>query len=456
MKKWAVLGLVAALAVGGGVAWVLAGRAGSDPSGIPSLAERIASLGHEPATDNGLLMDRCFNLQPLTDASGALTPELAAFPARLLDKEFELTDIRFGDLCYEATPTKMLETEWKHPETGVEVLVDQYPGTNAPTRIAPASASFSDAGYEYYILSISQLTQARDGPSPANLLRGFNTVVEQLRPPAALRCFYRAVSKDWADLASVGIGDPRGAVPPEYSALRLEFTALEQPETGCPETTRPPAVEPAVQFQAMFSGPGSSLLAIFAHSLTPDEVETPATFGPGGAGWKNGRFRFSMNWAPEHVSDAQARAIAAALDPGFGAVCAPSARRVEFAELQQPNVREPVRPGGLASGVMGTFVLIGRTSECADGGRDGFQAHWVMEYRDRGALVDVTALRGEQLPYMRPMVFEGKTLYWMRPDGIAFYVSGLKAEFSRDELLGVARSVDPTFDETLLTVPPPP
>lgn len=462
MKKWAVLALVTALAIGGGATWALATRGGERQTSTPSLADRIASLGDNPSPESDLVMDRCYNLVPVTDGSGHVTPELAAFPARLLDSEFELTAIRFGDLCYEPTPTKMLETEWKHRKTGVELMIDQYGTSTMPTRIAPLYATFSDAGYDFNIINLRLHGDLSPSGLPLKAIdaatahRVVELAVHQLRPPVPLSCFYRSVAKDWPDLAGLGIGDPRDAIPNGYSSLNLNFTALERPARDCPPASPPPSAEPEVQLQAMFSGPGSSLLAVFVSSVTPDDIESPATFRPGDARWRNAKYRYSINWAPERVTDEQARAIAKALDPGFGAVCSLSARAVSFAELQQPNLREPVRPGGLPAVTTGSFLIVGGSPGCASGAPRGFQAHWLMEYRDRAGLVDVTALGGEQLPDMRPMVFEGRTLYWKRPDGMAFYVSGIKAEFSRDELLAIARSVDPSFDESLLTTPPPP
>lgn len=462
MKKWAVLALVAALAIGGGATWALAARGGERQTSTPSLADRIASLGENPSPESGLVMDRCYNLAPVTDGSGHLTPELAAFPARLLDSEFELTAIRFGDLCYQPTPTKMLETEWRHRKTGVELMIDQFATSTMPTRIAPLYATFADAGYDFNIINVSLYGNvSADGfpekpVDPATAHRIVEMAAQQLRPPVPLSCFYRTVAKDWSDLAGFGLGDPRPAVPDGYSLARPEFTVLERPSKDCPPASPPPTAEPQVQFQAMFSGPGSSLLAVFASSVTPDDIESPATFRPGDARWHNAKYRFSINWAPERVTDEQARAIAKALDPGFAAVCPLSARAVSFADLNQPNVREPRRPDGLPAVISSSFLVVGSSIGCASDAPPGFQAHWLLEYRDRAGLVDVTALGGEQLPNMRPMVFEDKTLYWKRGDGVAFYVSGLKAEFTREELLAIARSLDPSFDESLLAAPPPP
>lgn len=456
MKKWAVLGLVAALAVGGGVAWAVANRSNDASTNTPTLAERIASLGDSPSPGSGLILDRCYDETPLLDETGALNPDLAAFPARLLDSEFELTAMRFGDLCYQTSPTFMLETEWRHRKTGATLMVDQTATSTMPARIAPLYATFSDNAYDFYVMNLSMLGYPNPGVDGATHHRIVELAIQQLRPPVPLSCFYRSISKDWSDLAALGIGDPRGAIPDGFHPMNLDLTALEQPSAGCPATTPPPSAESAVQLQAMFGGDGNRLLGVFARSLTPEDHDAQATFGSGDARWQNAKYQFSLNWHPEQLSDEQVRAIATALDPGFEQVCSLSARQVDSAELKGIGIREPVRPGGLPAEVGGSFFLIGQSPGCADAGPGGFQVHWLMEYRDRGGLVDVTALRGEQVPYMRPMVFEGKTLYWLRPDGIAFYVSGLKAEFSRDELLGVARSVDPTFDETLLSVPPSP
>lgn len=455
MKKWAVVAFVAALAVGSGAAWALANRGDGDAPGMPSLAQRIASLGDDPSPASDLVMDRCYHMAPLFDESGALNPDLAAFPARLLDNQFELTALRFGDLCYEAAPTKMLETEWKHRKTGATLMVDQYPGTDLPTRIGPLYASFSDEGSNFHVMSLSLFGVPQGTVDQATALRVTEIAVEQLQPPVPLSCFYRTISKDWSDLAALGIGDPRTAIPNGYAPFRLDFTSLEQQQHGCRSTVSPPPEEAPIQLQAMFSGPGSSLLAIFARSLTDAVPDARTTFGPGDARWQNDRFAFSINWAPEHVSDEEIRAIARALDPGFGSVCALSARRVEFSDLPPANLLEPLKPGGLPAIVSGTFVIVGHSGACANETSNGFQARWLMEYRDRGGLVDVTALRGEQMPTMRPLVLED-TLYWRRGDGVAFYVSGLKAGFSHEELLDFARSVDPAFDESSLRPPPQP
>lgn len=455
VKKWVVLGTVLALALTAGAAWAVARRDGSERVAVPSLKERVAALPDGSSPEQGLLLDRCFELRPVSDGSGALNPELAAFPARLLDDTFELTAVRFGDLCFRTPQVRMLETEWKHRETGVEVMIDQYAGTDAPTRVATNSASFNDDGFDFYILGISELLHPHDAVDVSIQSGVLETAVQQLGPPVSLSCFYRTTGKSWGDLAAFGIGDPRPAVPSDYTPLNLEFTVLEPPPADCPGTKSPPAAESSVQFRAMFNGPGSSLLAVSARAVTPEDGESQATFGAGDARWQAEHYQFSINWAPEHVSNDEARTIATALDPGFGKVCSLSVSRVNFDDIRQTNLREPVRADG-PSTVSGSFFVIGNSPGCPDGGATGFQAHWIMEYRDRGGLVDVTALRGEQMPNLRPFVFEDKTLYWQRSDGVEFYVSGLKAEFARAELLQVARGVDPTFDERMLTSPPKP
>lgn len=456
MKKWAVLVVVAALAAGGGVAWALANRGSDQSPSTPTLAERIDAIRDDPSPESDLILDRCYELSPLFDGTGALNPELEAFPARLLDSEFELTAMRFGRLCYEPSSPLMLETEWKHRKTGATLMLDQLATESLPTRIAPLYATFSDNGYDFYLMNLSMYGYPKPVVDGTTAHRIVELAVEQLRPPVPLSCFYRSVSKDWSDLAALGIGDPRSAIPAGFDSIQLDFTALEQPAAGCPATTPPPSAEPDIQFQAMFGGDGNRLLGVFARSLTPDDVDATSTFGPGEARWQSAQYQFSLNWHPEQLSDDQVRAIARTLDPGFQAVCALSAREVDFTELQATGIREPVRPGGLPTIVSGSFYLVGHSPACANPGAGGFQAHWLMEYRDRGALVDVTVLRGEQMPNMRPLVFEDKTLYWKRADGVAFYLSGVKAEFSREELLAIARSVDPAFDESLITAPPPP
>jgi hypothetical protein len=453
MKKWAFSGAVVILLVASGATWAVALR--DDGSQPPrDLATLIAGLGDSPAQGEELAWDRCFEVTPALTGDGALAPQLAAFPARLLGPEFELISLQFGHLCYGGSRPAMLETQWRQRSTGVKLLIDQSEASAMPNRIADGYATFHDGNYDFYLLNLSLMDLNSGRPDRPAIQRALESGLEQLHPPVALRCFYRNGVRDWSDLAALGVGDPRPQLPAGYAATTPQFTVLEHPADGCPAGGAPPAEEPPIEFQAMLAGPGGSLFAIQFHSLMAGAIP-PDTFQPGRAVWHSDRYVFDINWAPERMTEDQVRAVARALDPGFESVCSLSARPVDFAGLNAADLREPGLPAGAAGNVTGTFLVIGPSPACDDRSATGFMARWTMEVQNPFGIIEVSALFGTQLANTRPFYAEGRTLYWKRGDGTEFFVIGYKADFSHEQLLAAAESVDPAFEPSLLAVPQP-
>ena len=76
--------------------------------------------------------------------------------------------------------------------------------------------------------------------------------IGELAPELALECFYRESSGDWSDLPSLGIGDPRAALPPDVEQTWFYLYLFEDPPPACGALD----VDMPVYFAANFGGDG--------------------------------------------------------------------------------------------------------------------------------------------------------------------------------------------------------
>ena len=392
-------------------------------------------------------LDYCSPPLPGILDDGSLSPELAAFPARVLSEDFEFLDLRFGMNCREEG--KVLNTRWRYKANGQEVWVSQSEGETPVARISEFYTAFSDGGFDFNISIFQDGQNALPKDEQAKLIQQAMLELGNHRP---LECFYRNDPMDWADLAKLGIGDPRPELPGSLSIVRLEFSVLLPPDDDCPPLPRTDN-EPELQFTAMLGGAGNDLLSLHIRSKFADEA--PSKFEPGTANWSNQEYAFSIIWHPELHSDEEIRRIADALDPGFDSVCKLESTEATADSLAAWGVNTPVFPVTARKGLDSQIVSIKGSPGCSPAAT-GFTAHWMMESTDPIGILEVVARNGPQTQPWLTYYGADSSIYWKRTDGTEFVVSGIKAHFERSILLSIAASLDPGFNESQLTSPPAP
>lgn len=407
---------------------------------------------------------------------GKLLSGLGNFPATLPDDSFQLTavSLRAQRLnCDEnGAVVRALETSWLHRETGSAVTVTQTESSEpVANTLTPYGATFWRAGFAYTVFGGPLMTAGvKDMPvaaappdapvsspaSPQDASPAIAAMVQQLAPDIPERCFSRQRQGGWDDLAALGVGDPRPALPAGLELVQLNLTTWTPADPACPGP-RPDPRQTGAAFNAMFArGKGEDMLSISAMPAEAGPGSATGHFGQGGANWTNGRLFFGLGWGGS-ISDAQARAVALALDPAFARACLVSARALTDAEFAALGLRDPVAPSGYLLEA-GNRTHVETTGDCASpSSGSGFAVRWLMVSDGRGGVIEVDVTGGAQdvfgggAPYV-----DGQTLVWHDGRGYLFLVSGFKGEIARDTLLAVARSVDPGFDESKLEATAPP
>lgn len=413
--------------------------------------EPVRDLG---GTDGGLEV-ACYMDLPAILPDGNTSPELAAFPARVLGQDFELRAIRLRQGCEDAAAnTLRLDTHWVYTPTGKELSIGQLAASGADARISAHYASFSEGGYEFWVMVLPTGRFGAEQDEPSLRRETILAGLRGLNPTLPMNCFSRNELKDWSDLDTYGIGDPRPSVPDSLRLVSLEFTAFEGPAgNDCPSPNPARSGEPEVSINAVFNDGANGMLSLNAVSRAPGD-DRSASFQPGNAVWFDERYAYSINWHPELVSEADIRQIASLIDPKFDSVCAVIGKQVPFEALAPFGVLQPTL-GGSATYLDGPpqFWETSMSVACGATNAGGFFAHWTMQLEGRPGLIDVFALFGPQPPATTPYFDEERSIYWKSNTGVEFYVAGIKAPFERTTLYEVGRTLDPQFEESQLSTP---
>ncbi|MGE3076427.1 MAG: hypothetical protein AB7N24_11140 [Dehalococcoidia bacterium] len=434
-----------------GIALLMSGCESSPEDPKPTLADLVASRSTEgdPGESTSVDLDYCSPPLPGILDDGSLSPELATFPARVLDRDFQFLGLRLGLKCgQEAGGLKVLQTRWRHVDSGQEIWVSQSEGETPVARISTLYTAFSDGGFDF---NVAVFPSPRLEVSSDEQRKILLTAMAELGNQRDLKCFYENEPRDWNDLAALGIGDPRPAIPSSLSVFRLEFSMLREPDEGCPSLPRIDS-EPEMQFTAMLRD-GNDLLSLHIRSTVAQEP--PSKFEPGTTNWSNADYAFSIVWHPEHHSDDDIRRIARALDPSFDAVCKLESSEASVDELGKWQVNQPAFPATVSKPLAVQVSTVHGSPGCSPAD-SGFYAHWMVESTDPVGIIEVLVRAGPQTQPYLTYYGEDSSIYWKRADGTEFVVSGIKSHFERSALLAIARSIDIDFDESQLTTPPSP
>ncbi|MEX0783229.1 MAG: hypothetical protein WD557_11305 [Dehalococcoidia bacterium] len=406
-------------------------------------------------------------------ADGKLDPAAAGFAASYLGAGFQLTSFSIrgeADCPDGVTPSGethiVIDTAWKHIETGLGVYVSQRQDAEPTASVLEeTNARFSREGYAFSVsvdgYSVQPFADTDDGPDVArDLLPGpdpraaevLRAALADLNAPAEA-CFYTIRAGTFDDLAAMGIGDPRGAIPGGYSLQDVQVRAWNAPAADCGT----PAEGLQTSFNATWvldSSSGFGGIYASAYSVSPGEEAYPGSSSEYYANWTNGTFHFNVGVKsdPAPTDGVLLTALATALDPLFLNACLAVESELSDDQLRARGFGIPSAPGGYEvtnRAHRGSALNANCSAEARANYTDSVGGNWTMT-ADSGAVINVNAYQSGDVPSdeKRGYIGENNISWWA---GSAQYnISGYNERGgdapSLETLIEVARSIDPSFD----------
>ena len=235
----------------------------------------------------------------------------------------------------------MLDSQWRHDATGLNVWVHQSASDSAPDVIQGSNATFLSDGYAFQVsvgggvaYAVDSGTATGGGSAPSvgsDIAPGLptgddpraagvlQTVIAALAPKLSDACFSHQVTTGWEGLSSLGIGDPRPAIPSgwaEDNVSVLTYTPAEKDCGGGPLVDN--GSFSATYLQKASDGSFVGALMMSANALAPNVDAAPGTISDYGLNWSNDNFQYSVYAkANEPVAREVLVAIAHAMDPAL-------------------------------------------------------------------------------------------------------------------------------------------
>ncbi len=408
----------------------------------------------------------------------------ANFTMRLLGAGFDMVSatITTESLCDdEGKPGEtfvVVNTNWKHKETGFDVWLIQRqrekPGANV--RFV-SSATFWSNGYAfelnvntgiYYLqkggveggpditLEPAASTSIRPPDSPDPRIEGvLNEAVAQLTPGLPAECFYRQVDGDWADLAKLGISDPRNVIPAGYKEQSSEVFYFTTPPASC----NPVAFENQGSFFANWvdesDGKYNGSISVNAYALPEGSIPQLGWIDEYSVSWTNGKWQFNVsgNRGEKPLGISTLRTIAKAMDPSFSDAC--FLRRIDLkpSDLASRGLRDVLAPAGykVANSQLSAVELPEGCAKVPEAVGNQYSLYWELADGD-GNVINASVNRtegGTDKPAPGGYI-DDSVINWTGADGTYYSVSGYSREGGRgpgrDTLIAVAKSLDPAFD----------
>ena len=399
-----------------------------------------------------------------SDIGGAVAglvidPSKLSLSMNLLSQGFHLSAVtlRSDGACgadgQTANAVPVLETAWTADPGGESLFLSQQPSVDPqPDLLDPFSASFGWQGYAYSL----QLQQAiprggatgpPQGEGPDDAQAVLLQAIAELAPGIDLSCFAVRRTGAWSDLAALGIGDPRPALPPGFSESSFDLEFRTTPPAGCPAAA---SADAAVYFSAVFSSASGGTIAIGAWSLS-GSAPYPGTSSDGSLSWSSDVYQFGV-WGDDDgvpLGPEVLAAIARKLDPSFSPACLLTPVNLSEADLGPLGFHSPAPPEGYVvvfSSLTGDVV----SPSCAThfDFRGTYSLAWTLAGPE-SRIVDAAAFRivsDHPGPRTDPIVSDS-CITWNDDRGTSFSVGGSSASGGagpdRSVLVAVARSLDP-------------
>lgn len=370
----------------------------------------------------------------------------------------------------------VLDSSWLHDATQLEAYISQR-AANAKVAsvLREDSATFWADGYVFNVgvNGYRILPTASDGvvpPDEPSASPGVTTtgpaspvqpiadprakevlqlLIAQLSPTTDLKCFWTAGPGDWSSLAALGIGDPRPAIPSGFSQQELNVTAFTDPAAGCDTSLKPTE---GFSFNAGWQKQdnGFAYLGVSVYN-GGGSVDYPGQISEYGANWSRGGLQFGVYAKSEKPLGIEVvRAIARALDPQFNEACFVRERQLSDSDLPGLGFSPAKAPKDyrlVRSSMTASEIAAGCPKP--EGFQPNYSLHWSFEKSadviEAGANRYGSETRGDGSGYQSL-----NNLNWTSADGTSYYVNGyskgINPAVSKDDLVAVARSIDPAFD----------
>ncbi|MGE3076428.1 MAG: hypothetical protein AB7N24_11145 [Dehalococcoidia bacterium] len=370
------------------------------------------------------------------------------------------------------------DTSWVHDASGIEAYISQRQSSDPVANVIRAdSATFWANGYVFNVsvnsyrylegdltppsgAGASSASGATDAVAPSTAPRIpevdprateiLNQIIAQLSPSTDLACFWASGPGDWSDLAAMGIGDPRSAIPAGYDQQDFTVTAFDAPTgAGCDTSVKPTE---GFSFNAGWQKDGGDYsyinVAVYSNGYSEDY---PGQFSQYGANWSHNGLQFSVYAKAEKpVGTDLIRSLAKALDPNFNEACFIQERLLTDADLAGLGFSPAKAPDGFkltSSNLVATEIAPG--CDKPEGFESSYNLNWTFEGGadtiNAGANRYGTSQTGDGSGYKSENNFN-----WTSANGTNYYVNGysrgISPKVSEDALVAVAKSMDPNFD----------
>lgn len=429
----------------------------------------IGGAGGEDAASSKLGYGMPYQCQAPLPASAlgisAIDLEAAGIQPRVPRDGFELTSVSLAAVadCDDqgqptGTPRPMLSTSWRHTATGLEAYLSQVASSEplAPV-LRSDGAVFAALGYHFSIYVNSYPVRPYDtakpypsGPDPRapEVLR---ELISKVAPGFDQQCFWTVTDADWSALAAFGVGDPRPAIPSGLALSEVHITAFREPAAGCDTSVKP--TEGFGLYAYWNSDQGDSLGVSVTGLPAGADASSPGYIDQYSASWASRGLQFSVWYGGKDGSGSAdvIRAVAKALDPSFSDACFVRQRTLTEADIQRLGFRAPVPPAGYTVTRSASFAMdIDPGCQRPQGFAASYSLSWTLE---KGADVIDVAIYASPGASASGEFFGWISDYgigWVTADGTSYnvnaYSKGINPAVSRDDLIAVAKSLDPALD----------
>lgn len=422
---------------------------------------------------------------PVVFDGGKVSLAATGLAPKLLGPTFTLTSVsvRMEGQCGEDGKPRdaraVMETSWTHTETGFPVTMRQAVtgAADTPGNFAgPDHATFTDDGFDYavFVNAYSIMPMPADLPKPAvgggasiepagpafapggdpRAAAVLEAAITDLAPDFPSQCFAREVAGDWSDLARLGVGDPRPALPAGVSLQSSSIRFVQPVAAGCATTAVPAGG--GLQFFANFSG-GTTNISLNASAIGEQQGGWPGSASDNHMSWMAHGVQFSVSGDRDGkgLGSEILGNIARAMDPRVADACFLRDQPISEKDLAGLGLGKAAAPGGWtllrANGSSSTTT--GNCTDPSSANYGGVNFNWTFIHERK--VIDASIMRyGPKTMAEAGGIASDFSLDWNDGKGTQYHVgtwSGPDAELpSRDDLIAVAKSMDPQFDASKL------
>ncbi|MDZ7729192.1 MAG: hypothetical protein U5Q44_13920 [Dehalococcoidia bacterium] len=361
-----------------------------------------------------------------------------------------------------------VDSQWEHAESGYQVYLSQRQAAEAQPNVRYASSiDFWVGGYQYTANVMNSpvmplAAEQSEPPPPAEdpqVQAILDMLVGQLAPDLGTQCFYTEREGTWADLAALGIGDPRNAIPAGYSEQHINVSAFEAPAEGCSGVEL--GIVPSSGFNAYFES-ADGWIEVGAWPVYEQEDGFTGRLNSQGASWSDGTWHYNV-----HASNREGglgadvvSSIASALDPAFDTTCLVQDSALEPGQLAGHGFNLPAGPAGYTVEV-NQLTVSDVPAECADApeGYPTYNLSWLISNDDTTFEVSVNRFPAEDgIDGEEPGYISDYGMFWTDGQGTHYSIHassrGVSATPDRDAMVAIAQSLEPSLDPSTLSEEP--